>query len=108
MELELRPETIQRLNKHPTLRDIVMATIKYDDTSHMLMPLTQWFRGHYNNCPDVLIEEILCWDGDMIEDFWSWGHNSRWHHTFEDDMVDHFDDYVNTAIDIEEGEYDND
>lgn len=38
----------------------------------------------------------LNWD----EDFWSWGHNSRWANTFASWVNDNFNDMVDTAIDI--------
>ena len=104
----LSEETKKRLEKHDSLRAIVFATYNETYDPIYLSPLTQWYRMRYNDRQEELVENILHWDNDTIEDFYSWGHNSRWRHTFEADMECNFDDYVNTAIDIEEGEYDED
>lgn len=62
----------------------------------MLLPLTVWVRqvcDKYN-----LDVEVICdWDEDTCEEFWSWGHNSRWHQVFECMMLDRPEDVESTA-----------
>lgn len=43
---------------------------------------------------DGYVPEFFDWPDDIAEDFGTWGHNSRWNHTFSMMLYDNLDDYV--------------
>lgn len=46
--------------------------------------------------PDLVFE----WDSETAEDFWSWGHNSRWAHTACMWIEDHLEECIEEAIEL--------
>lgn len=51
----------------------------------------------------VEIKDLTDWDDEMIEEFWSWGHNSRYANVFEPDLYEYLDDmYIERAIVLDE------
>lgn len=104
--MEIEPSTEERLKKHTALHQIVHATMNHSYKDGYLPPLIIWFRERFEN-DQIRLTEILEWDDETMEDFFSWGHNSRWANTFWAEMDANFDAYVNTAMAIEDGEYDN-
>lgn len=72
------------LDKYPNVQKYVEDYIKTDG----ITPCTDrapnliiWFRETLEK-HGVDIPEFFDWDNDLAEDFYSWGHNSRWGHTF--------------------------
>lgn len=50
------------------------------------------------------VPEFFGWDENTAEDFWSWGHNSRWSHTFDAFLADNLEHYVALLKDTMEQE----
>lgn len=44
--------------------------------------------------PDDEVPSIFGWDDETADDFFSWGHNSRWNHTFSCMLYANIDEYV--------------
>ena len=59
-------------------------------------PLTGWCEVE----DELTDEEGNTYTLDWDEDFWSWGHNSRWANTFASWVSDNFNDMVDVAIDV--------
>lgn len=45
-------------------------------------------------------DEMFGWDSETKEDFWSWGHNSRWAHTACMWIDDNFEECIEKAIEL--------
>lgn len=51
----------------------------------------------------VEIQDLTDWDDEMVEEFESWGHNSRYANIFEPDLYEYLDDmYIERAIALDE------
>lgn len=55
---------------------------KKAEHSNYLPNLIIWFREVLYRAGIDAIPEYFGWNSDMAEDFYLWGHNSRWTHTF--------------------------
>lgn len=44
---------------------------------------------------DVDVPEYFNWDDETAEEFFSWGHNSRWNHVFTYMLLQNLKEYVN-------------
>lgn len=51
---------------------------------------------------DGNVPEMFDWDDDTAEDFFTWGHNSRWNHTFGCYLDDNLEEYVQILKDTME------
>lgn len=49
---------------------------------------------------DCDVPDIFCWDEETAEDFLTWGHNSRWNHTFSCYLDDNLEEYVQILKDL--------
>ena len=63
---------------------------------HYLPMLVIYFRYAFDKLGinDVEVTKFLGWDGETAEDFLTWGHNSRYAHTFNIMLYDHLEEYV--------------
>lgn len=92
-----------RLKKHPFLKQYVNSYIKNDGMSEIagyLPYLVIWFRRMFEKCgiEDDNIPDICGWDNDTAEEFWSWGHNSRWNNVFRTWLEGGVEDPVRIAF----------
>lgn len=46
--------------------------------------------------------KVFKWDNRTYRDFYSWGHNSRWAHTFDSYLHNNFQDAVEIGINLAE------
>lgn len=72
------------LNKHPNVQRYVADYIANEGMGPggtRLPDLVIWFRETLEK-NDIDIPDYFNWDDDWREDFYSWGHNSRWGNTF--------------------------
>lgn len=65
-------------------------------SSRYLPKLIIYFRQAFEKLgiDDNIVPNFFGWDKETGEDFWSWGHNSRWNHTFDSMLSGDTDDYV--------------
>lgn len=72
------------------------------DEDGYLPNLIIWFREVFEKAgiTDDNVPEYLGWDEDMANDFWTWGHNSRWKHTFSIWLECEPEDAMEYAIDL--------
>lgn len=90
----------EELDQYPDLKEAVIKTfVTKDYPSDQLSPLTVWFRIKEEDEGYPLIEN-LDWDEETLEDFYSWGSNSRWAFNFEPDLMANPKDYIELAIQI--------
>ena len=80
-------------NKNPLFKDLKKYKNLYKYAKHFLIHqeaehgrylpnLIIWFRDVLDRAGVEDVPAYFGWDEDMAVDFWSWGHNSRWNHTF--------------------------
>jgi hypothetical protein len=48
------------------------------------------------------IPDFFGWDDETAEDFFTWGRNSRWAHTFNRMLGEHLPEYVDLLVDFME------
>lgn len=86
-------ETIKKkLDKYPVLKRCVEKYINEEDDPCMLTDLTVYVR-----CMEIDEPEFFGWDEETTEEFYSWGHNSRYANVFEGELAWNFE---NMVIDI--------
>ena len=67
-----------------------------EQASRYLPKLIIYFRQAFEKLgiTDDMVPDFFGWDKDIADDFGSWGHNSRWNHTFDSMLSGDTDDYV--------------
>lgn len=121
MAHELTQEQKDALKQYPKLETAINEYIELNGRSRTpghLSDFVYWLRckiekyfdgdpGHITCWPNAEYikdecleddEDIMDWD----EDFWSWGHNSRWANTFALWVDENFSDMVDSAIELAE------
>ena len=92
---------LKDLDKYPHLKKAVEHFYDTDGQAEelgLLPNLIIWIR---NTIPDsVDPAEFFGMDNDTAEDFYSWGHNSRWANTFWTYLQTHFDWCVACCLDL--------
>ena len=95
--LKISDELMDRVKEYPELERCVIDFIANDGCNPdpmYLTDLTVYIRNLNVNEP-----KLFCWDEDTEEDFYSWGHNSRYAHVLEPmlccDLEGHIDRLVN-------------
>lgn len=90
------------LKKHKNLYQYFKYWLLNQCAEHdrYLPNLVIWFREIFDRAGIDDVPEYLGWDADMAEDFWSWGHNSRWNHTFSVWLECEPEDAMKCAIDL--------
>ena len=92
-------EDLQELEKFPDLRDAIAHTFVYNDyDKKYLSPLVVWFREKEDNGYPVI--EAADWDDDTLDEFYSWGSNSRWSSVFESEVFKNAGYYIGLALEI--------
>ena len=76
--LELSSRTVKRLAKYPELKKVVGTFLHNPYNCSHLTDLTVYIRLLRIDEP-----EFFCWDDYYTEDFYSWGHNSRYANVLE-------------------------
>lgn len=100
----IRPDQIQKLKQFPFLESYVKSYIENEGTAEnigCICRLTYFFK-RMDIEHELDMQSLFDWDDDTTEDFYSWGHNSRWANTFEGQMEGCLEDYVDVAIDLAE------
>ena len=99
------------LKQYPKLEAAINEYIKLNGRSKTpghLSDFVYWLRCKIEKYFDGDPSSITCWPNaedneneiDWDEDFWSWGHNSRWGNTFTIWVAENFNDMVNSAIEL--------
>lgn len=84
MEDEYKIENLDKLKRFKNLYRYALYFAKNngDSEHYMRLPnLTIWCRLTLEK-NGVDVPNFFGWDDAVAEDFYSWGHNSRWNHTF--------------------------
>lgn len=88
-----------KLRKELTKYKYLNQYVKYFDEHNgqsedddYLPKLVVYFRRVLEDKVDL--QEFFGWDNDTAEDFYSWGHNSRWANTFAHELLIDLEYYV--------------
>lgn len=95
---------LSMLNKYPNVQRYVADYIENEGMGPggtRLPNLVVWFRETLEK-NGVDVTEYFDWEDDWREDFYSWGHNSRWGNTFRnwlsyDELEYHLEAIANIA-----------
>ena len=99
--MNIKNQTKKRLEQYPKLQKCVKRYIEtqgefeLDKNNKFLLPKLVY----YIRCMDIYPPEFFKWDKETTEDFESWGHNSRYAHTFMEMLEENLDEYINIIID---------
>lgn len=100
----IRPDQIQNLKQYPFLESYVKSYIEnkgIPENIDCICRLTYFFKRMYIE-HELDMQSLFDWDDDTTEDFYSWGHNSRWANIFEGQMEGCLEDYVDVALGLAE------
>ena len=95
-------ELKSKLNEYPNLKKYVESFIKNNgdsEDSECIPHFVYWFKMQCIN-NDLNEDSVFCWDEDYSEDFYSWGHNSRWANTAWNYILNNFALCVEIALDL--------
>lgn len=102
MKLEIKRKIRKELRKYKNLNQYALHFSEYQSTEHpdYLCNLTIWFRYTFDKAGimDMDLPEFFGWGKERTEDFETWGHNSRWHHSFWGYLVQEFNEALEFAI----------
>ena len=109
--IDISDELLKRLEKYPVLKKCVIKFgEQFDRSAGRLTDLTVYVRKMQIDAP-----EVFNYTDEEAEDFWGWGHNSRYGNVFEPILNERFEDHIWAIIDIldvnnttDESEYDPD
>lgn len=97
-------EQLKELEKYPHLKKAVehyYETGGQPEHEHCLPNLIVWIRHNIEDeCCDLEPAEFFGMDEETKEDFWSWGHNSRWSNTFWSYLDKHFNYCVEQCMEL--------
>lgn len=97
MEEKLSKELKERLEKYPALKGYVESFIQdggMNPDPSLLADLTVYVRKL-----DIDVPSFFDWDEETTEDFYSWGHNSRYANVLEPMLWSNLEEYVSLLID---------
>ena len=101
----MRKETLQKLKDYPRLKKYAKhfeKTRGYSEIAGFLPFIVIWFRDLFKeagiNDGQVPIEFEM--DEETSEEFWSWGHNSRYANVFKQYLLDNLDFCIDIALQI--------
>lgn len=99
---ELTKEQKERLEAYPFLKGYVQEYIDNNGQSAtvgFLSSLTFFFKMMCIN-NNLNEQQLFGWDDELADDFYSWGHNSRWSNTFDAYLNTNFNECVDIALDL--------
>ena len=91
-----------QLENYPNLKKYVEHYAKTNgkpEKEECISNLVYYFKLQcFNN--DLDEEKTFNWNNETSEDFYSWGHNSRWAHTFDNYLRYNFQDAIEIGINL--------
>jgi len=96
----LTKEQGKKLESYPNLKGYIESYIKNDGypEENGCLPHFIYFFKRMCLDNDIDVEQFFNWDEETAEDFYSWGHNSRWANTFSCCVDAKFKRYVDDAL----------
>lgn len=97
--------TLQKLKNYPRLKKYAIHFEKTDGDSEIggyLPFVVIWFRDLFKlaKIDDGEVPVLFEMDDETAEDFWSWGHNSRYANTFSWYLLSNLDFCIDIALQI--------
>ena len=89
----------KELDKYPHLKSYVESYKKGECEPSQISSLAYFFKRMCHD-HDLDEQELFGWDDEIAEDFYSWGHNSRWANTFEWFLAENLDFCIDIAIEL--------
>lgn len=104
-ENDMEKETLEKLKAYPNLKKYALHFEKTRGESEMagyLPFIVIWFRDLFKKAQidDGEVPVLFEMDDDTAEDFWSWGHNSRYSNVFSWWILDGMDFAIDVALQI--------
>ena len=100
----MRKETLEKLKDYPNLKRYASYFEKNKDSEEagFLPYIVIWFRDLFKEADigDELVPILFEMDDEVAEDFWSWGHNSRYSNVFSWWILDDLDFAIDVALQI--------
>ena len=100
----MRKETLERLKNYPNLKKYALYFEKNKESEEagFLPFVVIWFRDLFKRAriDDGEVPVLFEMDDDTAEDFWSWGHNSRYSNVFSWWILDDMDFAIDVALQI--------
>jgi len=101
----MEKETLQKLKDYPRLKEYALHFEKTRGDSEIagyLPFIVVWFRDLFKkaNIDDGEVPVLFEMDDETAEDFWSWGHNSRYANTFSWYLLPNLDFCVDIGLQI--------
>ena len=103
----MKKETLKKIENFPNLKKYAIHFEKTEGDSEeagFLPFIVIWFRRLFDKAgiDDGEVPMLFGYDeeSDEAQDFWSWGHNSRYNHCFSEWVLADIDFAVNLALEI--------
>lgn len=101
----MEKETLKKLKKYPRLKKYAIHFEKTEGDSEIggyLPFVVIWFRDLFKKAQidDGEVPVLFEMDDDTAEEFWSWGHNSRYANVFSWYILADLDFAINIALQI--------
>ena len=101
----MRKETLEKLKNYPRLKKYATHFEKTSGDAEIagyLPFVVIWFRDLFKRAriDDGEVPVLFEMDDDTAEDFWSWGHNSRYSNVFSWWILDDIDFAIDVALQI--------
>lgn len=94
-------KTLEKIKQYKNLYEYTQNFITEDNKGEYLSDLCFWFKLQCLK-NDLDEQEVFKWDDHTAEEFYSWGHNSRWANVFEVELASDLEKYLNIALQIAE------
>lgn len=101
----MRKETLKKLKSYPRLKKYAKhfeKTKGYSEIAGYLPFVVIWFRDLFKkaNIDDGQVPILFEMDDETSEEFWSWGHNSRYANVFSLYLLSNLDFCIDIALQI--------
>ena len=93
---ELSETNKQRLELYPKLKKCVESFIGLEGNSDRPDQIPDLI--YYIKCMDMNEPNLFKWDKETTEEFYSWGHNSRYVHVLWPLLINNFNEYIDEII----------
>lgn len=101
MKLKINKKVQKGLKRHKNLSQYAEHFAEHPESAEhpgYLCNLVIWFRHTLEEAGVWDVPDYFGWDEYRTEDFETWGHNSRWHHTFWGYLGDDLNKALECAI----------
>jgi hypothetical protein len=95
-QFELDEFNKERLENYPKLKKCVELFIGLEGNSDRPDQIPDLI--YYIKCMHMIEPRVFEWDDETTEEFYSWGHNSRYVHVLWPLLINHFNEYIDKIL----------